>query len=78
MCMAMHANKHVGHTISDELSLAPYALMETSFCSWVLPGFIRASLSKIQGLFKDFLKLSYSFEGLKVYENPDFSVKTLF
>ena len=40
-------------------------------------GFIQASLSKIQGLFKDFSRLSYSFQGLKVYENPDLSVKTL-
>ena len=29
-------------------------------------GFIQASLSKIQGLFKDFLRLSFSFQGLKV------------
>ena len=28
-------------------------------------GFIQASLSKIQGLFKDFSRLSYSFQGLK-------------
>ena len=32
-------------------------------------GFIQPSLNKIQGLFKDFLRLSYSFQGLKVYEN---------
>ena len=38
-----------------------------------LTGFIQASLSKIQGL----PRLSYSFQGLKVYENPDLSVKVL-
>ena len=31
-----------------------------------LSGFTQASLSKIGGLFKDFLRLSYSFQGLKV------------
>ena len=31
-------------------------------------GFIQANLSKIQGLFKDFSGLSYSFQILKVYE----------
>ena len=31
-------------------------------------GFIQASLSQIQGLFKDFSRLSYTFQGLKVYE----------
>ena len=30
--------------------------------------FIQASMSKIQGFFKDFSRLSYSFQGLKVYE----------
>ena len=34
----------------------------------MLSGFIQASLSKIQGLFKDFLRLSYSFQGVKVDE----------
>ena len=29
------------------------------------PGFIQASLSKIQGIFKDFSRPSYSFQGLK-------------
>ena len=33
-----------------------------------ISGFIQASLSKIQGLFKDFSRLSYSFQGLKLYE----------
>ena len=40
-------------------------------------GFIQTILSKIQGLFKDFLRRSYSFQGLKVYENPVISVKIL-
>ena len=31
-------------------------------------GFIQVSLSKIQGLFKDFSRLFYSFQGLKVQE----------
>ena len=31
-------------------------------------GFIQASMSKIQGLFKDFSSLSNSFHGLKSYE----------
>ena len=31
-------------------------------------GFIQASLSEIKGLFKDFSRLSYSFQRLKVYE----------
>ena len=35
---------------------------------WGQSRFIQASLSEIQGLFKDFLRLSYSFQGLKVYE----------
>ena len=35
-------------------------------------GLIQESLSKIQGLFKDFLRLSYSFQGLKVYEKSWF------
>ena len=39
--------------------------------------FIQASMSNIQGLFKDFSKPSYSFQGLKVYENPTLSVKIL-
>ena len=34
-----------------------------------LTWFIQASLSKFQGLFKD---LSYSFQGLKVYEKSRF------
>ena len=33
-----------------------------------LTGFIQASLSKIQGLFKDFISLSKNFQGLKVDE----------
>ena len=37
----------------------------------------KASLSKIQGLFKDLSRLSYSFQGLKVMKNPDLSVKML-
>ena len=40
-------------------------------------GFIQASMSKIQGLFKDFLRLSYSFQGLEVMKNTDLSVKFL-
>ena len=40
-------------------------------------GFLQANLSKIQGLFKDLLRQSYSFQGLKVYENPDLRVKIL-
>ena len=32
-------------------------------------GFIQQSWSKIQGLYKDFLRQSYSFQGIKVYEN---------
>ena len=35
-------------------------------------GFTQASISKIQGLFKDFSSLSYSFQGLKVYEKSWF------
>ena len=31
-------------------------------------GFIQANMSKIQGLFKDFSRLSYTFQGLKFYE----------
>ena len=38
------------------------------FKGTALSGFIQASRSKIQGLFKDFSRLSYSFQGLKVYE----------
>ena len=30
--------------------------------------FIQAGLCKIQGLFKDFSRLSHSFQGLEVYE----------
>ena len=41
-------------------------------------GFIQGSLSKIQGLFKDFSRLFYSFQGLKVSGgNTDRSVKIL-
>ena len=40
-------------------------------------GFIQANLNKIQGLFKDFSSLSYSFQGLKVTKNPELSVKLL-
>ena len=40
-------------------------------------GFLQASMSKIQGLFNDFSRLSYSFQGLKVYDNPELSVKIL-
>ena len=36
------------------------------FMELSLTGFIQASLSKIQGLFKEFSKLFYSFQGLKV------------
>ena len=32
-------------------------------------------MSKIQGLFKDFLKFLQQFQGLKVSENTDLSVK---
>ena len=31
-------------------------------------GFIQASLGKVQGLFKNFSRLSYSFQGLKFKE----------
>ena len=41
------------------------------------PGFIQGSLSKIQGLFKDFPRLFYSFQDLKVEKNTDGSVKIL-
>ena len=34
--------------------------------------FIEAKLSKIQGVFKDFWRLSYSFQGVKVYEKAWF------
>ena len=40
--------------------------------------FIQASLCKIQGFFKDFSRLSYSFQGLKVMKNPDLHVKIIF
>ena len=33
---------------------------------YTLTGFIQGSLSKIQGLFKEFSRLFYSFQGLKV------------
>ena len=36
-----------------------------------ITGFIQAGLSKIQGLFKDFLRFSYSFQGLKYIKNTD-------
>ena len=36
------------------------------------PGFIQASLSKIQEFFKDFSRLSYSFQGLTAYEKSWF------
>ena len=32
----------------------------------IFTGFIQGSLNKIQGLFKDFSRLFYSFQGLKV------------
>ena len=35
--------------------------------------FIQASLCKFQGLFKDFSRLSYSFQELKVYEKSRFT-----
>ena len=34
----------------------------------IISGFTQASMSKIQGLFKDFFSLSNSFQGLKVNE----------
>ena len=37
-----------------------------------ISGFIQASLSKIKAFFKDFSRLSYSFQGLKVYEKSWF------
>ena len=40
-------------------------------------GFIQASMSKIQGLFKDFLKSLQQIQGLKVNEKSDLSVKIL-
>ena len=39
--------------------------------------FVQASMSKIQGLFKDFKNISYIFQGLNVNENTDLSVKSL-
>ena len=39
------------------------------------PGFIQGNLSQIQGLFKDFSWLFYSFQGLKFRKNTDQSVK---
>ena len=47
------------------------------FSNLIYQGSYRQVGVKIQGLFKDFSKLSYSFQGLKVYENPDLSVKIL-
>ena len=40
--------------------------------------FIQASLSKIQGLLKDFSRLSYTFQGQKVYEKPWFKCNFYF
>ena len=39
--------------------------------------FIQESLSKIQGLFKDFSRLFYSFQGIKVRKITDRGVKIL-
>ena len=39
--------------------------------------FIQASMSKIQGLFKDFSSLCNSFQGLKLMKNTDLSVRIL-
>ena len=39
--------------------------------------FIQASLCKIQGLFKDFERFSYCFQGLKPYIKFDLHIKIL-
>ena len=43
------------------------AVIMTTLCVFVKPGFMQASLSEIQGLFKDF-KTILQFQGLNVYE----------
>ena len=42
-----------------------------------ITGFVQASMSKIQGLFKDFYKPLQQFQGLNANENTDLSVKSL-
>ena len=56
------------HTTYLKLGLAVYQFYSAPLIS----GSIQASLGKIQGLFKDFLKSSYSFQGQQVYEKYRF------
>ena len=48
------------------LSIMIYEIRKSS--TW----FMQTSVSKIQGLLKDFLILSFSFQGLEVYEKSLF------
>ena len=44
---------------------------------YMTTGFVQASMSKIQGLLRTSESLSNSFQGFKVNENTDLSVKIL-
>ena len=50
------------------LMIASFSLENRAIVKYVHihRGFIQGSLSKIQGLFKDFSRIFYSFQGLKV------------
>ena len=62
-------NCNMASSLENLILLHPRSLIS----AFVIPflectGFIPASLSKIQGLFNIFSRLSQSFQGLKVYE----------
>ena len=71
-----HDDVRICVRITNEVQDRPF-IMVVNILGVSISGFIQASLSKFQGLLKDFSRLSYSFQRLKVMKNPDLSIKIL-